>query len=374
MLWVVFALLTGLAVFSVLWPLARRPQALDRTEADVAFYRAQIAEIDRDVTLGLSAATDAEAARAEAGRRLLAASQRSEAPGGRGRAAPRVAAVLALVGVPAVALGLYARLGSPDLPDEPLVARHDTGPGAELMAAVAKIESHLLAHPEDGRGHEVLAPIYLRLGRPVEAAGAYSAALRLLGETPQRRANYAEALVAAANGTVTAEARESFEQARAEDPKNDKAALYLGLAAEQDGDKALALRIWGDELAHAPADAYWVPMLRARVAQLSGPDAAPAGAAPGIPAPPPAAAAAIAALPANDQQMAIRGMVDRLATRLADQGQDLNGWLRLIRAYSVLKDADKARQALADAKRNLGHDAAARAQIDALARELGLEG
>jgi len=71
---------------------------------------------------------------------------------------------------------------------------------------------------------------------------------------------------------------------------------------------------------------------------------------------------------------AIRGMVDGLAARLAQNGQDLEGWLRLVRSYTVLHEPDKARAALIDAKRNLAGDPNAIARIEALARELGLEG
>jgi cytochrome c-type biogenesis protein CcmH len=71
---------------------------------------------------------------------------------------------------------------------------------------------------------------------------------------------------------------------------------------------------------------------------------------------------------------AIRAMVDRLAARLAQNGNDVEGWLRLVRSYSVLQETDRARAALIDAKRNLAGDPGAIARLEALARELGLEG
>ena len=70
----------------------------------------------------------------------------------------------------------------------------------------------------------------------------------------------------------------------------------------------------------------------------------------------------------------IRNMVEGLAARLAQNGQDLEGWLRLVRSYTVLHESGKARAALVDAKRNLSNDPSAVARLDALARELGLEG
>jgi cytochrome c-type biogenesis protein CcmH len=92
------------------------------------------------------------------------------------------------------------------------------------------------------------------------------------------------------------------------------------------------------------------------------------------PAANPALAAKIEAMSGGDQASAIHSMVDRLAARLAQNGQDVEGWLRLIRAYAVLNETDKARSALMDAKRNLAADATAKGRIETLARELGLEG
>ena len=71
---------------------------------------------------------------------------------------------------------------------------------------------------------------------------------------------------------------------------------------------------------------------------------------------------------------AIRAMVEGLAARLAQNGHDLEGWLRLVRSYTVLQEPEKARSALIDAKRNLAGDKDAIARLEALARELGLEG
>jgi cytochrome c-type biogenesis protein CcmH len=270
-----------------------------------------------------------------------------------------------LIFVPVLALSLYATIGRPDMPDAPLAARLEASPARrDLAAAIAKIEAHLAQHPDDGRGYEVLAPVYLRMGRAGEAVNAARAALRLLGETPARHALYGEALVAAANGVVTPEAKQSFEAAVAKDPSAAEPRFFLGLAAEQEGDKARAREIWGRLVAEAPQDAPWAQALRERVATLG---AGPGTTQDGL-------AAKIEALPEAGRMNAIRGMVEGLASRLAQNGQDLEGWLRLVRSYTVLHEPGKARSALVDAKRNLAGDPSAVARIEALARELGLEG
>ncbi|MGO9673895.1 MAG: c-type cytochrome biogenesis protein CcmI [Methylocella sp.] len=375
----VFAVLTGVAVLSVLWPLVRTPRGLSRGAIDVAFYKDQLAAIDRDAAEGLVAARDAEGAKAEAARRLLAvvdAPQLGAAQTGR---AARYGGIAACLFVPAAALGLYAFIGHPGLPDLPLTARLKESPDRmDLMAAIAKIEAHLAQDPNDGRGYEVLAPVYMRLGRYDDAVKASEAALRLNGETPERLARYGEAQVDAARGEVTPQARQAFEAASAKNPALPLARFYLGLAAAQDGDDSRAKEIWETLLKDAPANAPWIPTVRQQLAALSS-DAAQAageagGGAPTGPAANPALAAKIQSMSGAEQSSAIRGMVDNLAARLAQNGQDVEGWLRLVRAYSVLHEEGKAKTALSEARRNLAADPTASARIEALARELGLEG
>ncbi len=129
----------------------------------------------------------------------------------------------------------------------PLASREKPGsePGeGGIMAALEKIETHLSRNPDDGRGHdEVVAPIYMRLGRFNDAVRAYSAAARLLGSTADRQANLAEAMIYQGQGIVTAEARTALEAATAIDPKHIKARFFLALAAQQDGDRAKSVTL-----------------------------------------------------------------------------------------------------------------------------------
>ena len=112
-------------------------------------------------------------------------------------------------------------------------------------------------------------------------------------------------------------------------------------------------------VADAPPDAHWLEAVKTRLASLKG---APA---------PGAAAGAPAAVPEAQKAM-IEGMVSRLADRLASDGGSVDEWSRLIRAYTVLHQADKAKAALADARKALAPDPNAVASLDALAHDLGL--
>src|SRR5918911_1308801 len=190
-IWVIFALMTGAAVLAVLLPLSRVPARHAEERIETKFYRDQIAEIERDMERGLLSPAEAEAARAEAGRRLLrAAAARSAAGDVMGEPAlrrRRAVSAIALSVVPLIALAVYGAYGSPQLPAQPLSARLKAEPERiDVAAAVARIEAHLAARPDDGRGWEVVAPVYARSGRFDDAAKAYASAMRLLGETAPR--------------------------------------------------------------------------------------------------------------------------------------------------------------------------------------------
>ncbi len=286
MVWFVLAGMAAIAALAALWPVLRssRPCTDDDPPAsEAAFYKAQLDEIQRDVERGQLPRSEAADARAEAARRLIAT--RSEAPETPSPSSSRqrlAAVALIAVGLPVIAFPLYILLGRPQMPDEPLASRRPASlASSDIGAAVAGVEAHLIAKPDDGKGWAVIAPVYMRLGRYDDAARAYSEALRLLGEDGARRAAYGEALMAAAGGVVTDKAREAFAKALAEEPDQPQARFYLALAAEQDGKTAEAIQAYESLIAAAPADAHWLGAVKARLASLKGePPRAAEGAGP----------------------------------------------------------------------------------------------
>jgi cytochrome c-type biogenesis protein CcmH len=347
MLWFALALMTGAAMAAIAWPLTRQARSL-RSGSDLAVYRDQLEEVRRDQAAGRIGDSEAEAAEVEVSRRLLAAADAEAAlqastatPGSRRRAV----ALAALVVVSFGSAGTYLSLGSPTLPGQPLASRDQ---GQSIDAMIAQVEGHLARNPNDGRGWEVIAPVYLRLGRVEDAIKARRNALAFSGETSERQAGLGEALVAASDGKITPEARKSFARAVELDGGNIKARYFLGVAAEQDGQ---------------PADAPWAEFIRQEVTRVSG--------APG----PSAEDVAAASRLAPDQQTAmVQTMVARLAERLHQDGSDIEGWLRLVRSYMVLGDRDKALAAVGDARRALAGDPEKLRKIEELVKGLGLEG
>jgi cytochrome c-type biogenesis protein CcmH len=366
-LWFVFALMTVAAIFAVLWPLSRGSSA-PAGGSEAVVYRDQLAEIDRDVSAGLIGVSEAEAARVEIGRRLLAAADGArDLPPRSNLGLRRASAIVALVGLPIAAVTLYLALGSPFLGDFPLASRTRTADvNQPLDNMVAQVEAHLEKNPTDGRGWTVLAPVLARLSRWDDAVRAYRNSITYAGDSADRRSDLGEALAAAAGGVVTAEAKAEFERALAQSADEPRANYYLGLAAEQDGRRTDAATIWRTMLAKAPADAPWRTLVQAALTRVGGGPVAPALSNDAM--------AAAKDMNENDRGAMIRGMVDRLATRLKQNGDDVEGWLRLMRAYMVMGDRDKAASALVEARQAVANDTERLRQLNEGVKNLGLGG
>jgi cytochrome c-type biogenesis protein CcmH len=374
LLWIAFAVLTAAVLAAVLAPLCRRSGADAAGAGSLEVYRDQLAELEGERARGLLEESEADAARIEISRRLLASAAQSERPvssAGTNATLTRAVPVAVAVFVPLLTLGLYLTYGSPGLPSYPFAARSQAPlEGAQLGELVAKVEARLREHPEEGEGWDVIAPVYLRLGRFRDAADAFARAARLKGESVKRLAGLAEASVLGADGVVTEEARLAYEKILKLEPGRPDARFWLALAKEQDGRLAEAVAEYNALLNESDAAAPWRAALEQRIAgvsqRLSG---APAPASPG---PTAEDVAAAEKLSADDRARMIADMVEGLARRLKRDGRDLAGWRRLVNAYVVLGRKDDALVALADARKSFGGDEKALAELAALARSLGL--
>lgn len=363
LLWFLFAAMTAGVILGVLRPL-RRKKAASGAEREVALYRDQLAEVERDVERGVIEPAEGEAAKVEVSRRLLAAADALEEEradvGVRTGLSARAVALVIMVALPVFSLGLYLALGSPGLPDQPFKERM-AAPVEQLPidALVLRVEEHLKSDPKDVRGWEVLAPAYIRQRRYDDAANAWSQAIALGGESAARLAARGEARVFAAGG-LSPEAREDFRKAAALDTHEPRAQYYLGAAEVEDDKKDAATARWKALLASAPKDAPWRASLEAELAQLENPAASNANA----PGPNASQVGAAASMSPEDRQKMIEGMVGGLAARLEKSPNDIDGWLRLIRAYGVLGKKPDAQAALAKARQAFATDKLALARLD----------
>src|SRR5450631_2887248 len=287
-LWLILLLMTLAAVFAVCWPLARRQKSV-RSGSDIAVYRDQLDEIGRDEVASRIGNVEAEAARVEVSRRLIAAAEAAKAATQIAAPGPaslyrRATIAAAIVLLPLAAGATYFSLGSPNLNPISMNAATDGQalPGG-IEQTVAEVETYLESNPKNGRGWELLAPVYLRLGRFDDAVRARRNALEIFGPDAARLGDLGEAFVMASNGVVTAEAKDLFARANAADPEDVMAQYYLGLSAKQDGRRDEAAQRWTALISSAREGAEWLPLVRNALARIDekGPSAVVAAPASG---------------------------------------------------------------------------------------------
>jgi cytochrome c-type biogenesis protein CcmH len=410
-LWIILTVLTAICAAVLTIPLVRRQEArLDAQTATIAVLKDQLADVDVQLAAGTIPPGDAEGLRIEIKRRMLAAGHIPEEAQKTMGARALSGVAIGLAAMVALAAGaLYTSMGKPGMggiggtsvavtaPTQQAAA----DPGAsnsEVAGLIGALEAKMAKNPSDPEGWRMLGWSYFQTERFADAATAYGKAVALKPDGEGYQSAYGEALALAANGNISPDARKAFEKAVAQDPNDARARFFLGQAKAQSGDAKGAIDDWLALLGDSATDAPWVPQLRAMLTQtaqaagiditarlaavkqptsggasVAGPPAeAVAGAAVGAPGPSADQIAGAAAMSPADRQAMVAGMVDRLATRLAANPNDEAGWLRLIRARSVLGDAAATKKARDDALKAFAGDAAATARIKAAAAEAGI--
>jgi cytochrome c-type biogenesis protein CcmH len=374
MLWIILTAMIVIAAVGVTVPLVRRRNSGRGRGGNIAVLKDQLNELEARVAADAIPAAEAESLRTEIKRRILAEGPESETP-----ARPigeRSLALLAL-GLVVIVLfgstGLYLKLGRPDLTGASTSALATAGtgtdsppPDAQVAGMISQLEAKLKQSPNDAEGWHMLGWSYLQTARYADAATAYGRAAAL-DPKPLYLSAQGEALVQAADGQITPDARRLFHKAAAADPADARARYYLALDKDQKGDHRGAVADWIALLKNAPPDAPWAGEVRAVVMRVAGerglnvagqlPPAAPASAAADV-SPPSASTpgeptpdqmASVSQMPAGDQQVMIHKMVDGLAARLKASPRDPDGWLRLMRARMVLNQPEAASAAYRDA-------------------------
>lgn len=379
-IWIVAIFLTLAAAMALLRPLLRTPAAAENAAAyDREVYKDQLVELERDEARGLISGREAEEARAEIGRRLLKADAQARA-GRAGTGSKRAALVagLAVLSVPLVSWGLYAAIGSPTLPDQPLAMRMEKNPAnSSVDELVARAEDHLRRNPDDATGWEVLGPIYMRLGRFDDSANAWRNLIRIRGENADRLNGLGEALGAGARGMVSGASLEAFRKALTLDPANEKSRFFVAVGAAQAGRLDEARAEWKSLSEEAAEGSPWRQAALDAIREAGGetPAASRAARSDGAGEPRGPTASDIAAardMSAEDRQAMIEGMIAQLDDRLKDNPDDAPGWQRLIRAYAVMGRKEDAEAALARAMKAFEDKPEQAGQLEAFARSLGI--
>jgi cytochrome c-type biogenesis protein CcmH len=328
--------------------------AAGAAEADPAqdVYRRQLAEIDDLADRGLIAETERKSARAEAGRRLLAAADAVAAPWSPDAKA-RGAVLLAVAAAPALALGLYLALGAPGTPDQPYAARLKAWREGDLMRltppeAAAVLRQVTGERPADAEGFRLLGMVEGAAQNPLGAVRALRKAAELAPQRPEIWQMLGEAEIVANGGKVGAAAEAAFRRLLTLQPGSPSARFFLAQAQADAGRKDAAVAQLQSLLADLPAADERRGAVEASIAQLQGQPAAPAG---------------------DPEQLAmIQRMVEGLATKLKDNPDNPEGWVRLVRAYAVLGDTAKRDAAYASARARYAGSPQVVQQLDEAAR------
>ncbi len=357
--WAILAVASLAACAVVAAPLFRKPVAAAGDEADLAFHRAQLDELRRDLERGLISEEQHAVAEAEIGRRLLVSSpseKRAKTP----KPSSRSVVFGAVVGlsIPAATIILYALIGNPGVPSQPFGSRTDEA-GREYQALVElgrTLEERLVDLPDDRDTLIALAETRSRLRQFSLAADLYRRAVDQVDDDPPLKGNLlaamAEMLILSADGQMVPAARQAVLESLRLNPDEPRARYYQGAIRLEDGDIEGALLVWRRLRADSADTAPWLRSLTARIADAEA-RLASTGAAPALD---PDAMAGMMALSEEERAEQIGQMVDGLAARLEDNPEDVSGWLRLARAYGVMERHDEAVGALDRAADQVGDD------------------
>ena len=398
--WITALALTLGVVLVLARPLLRRSELADSDRAyDFQIYRDQLAEVENDLSRGVLSENEAARTRVEVSRRLLEADKALQMQDHRVGSSHAVnLGALAFIGIFILSstLGVYVWLGADGAPDLPLKTRQadmasqqaqrpsqqtaeaQVGDITEMADAVDQSYRDLVAQlretvgkrPDDLQGHELLATHEARLGRFAAAAKAKARAVELKGDgaSGEDFTDLAELMIVAAGGYVSPEAEQALGEAIQRDVTNPRARYYSGLDLAQNGRPDLAYQLWSDLLAKGPDDAPWIAPIKEQigdVARMAGIDAT-------LPGPSRTQVEDAQNLSADDQQAMIKGMVARLSERLANEGGTVQEWARLINAYGVLKDVEKAKAILTEARQKFANDPSALSLLAETARAAGI--
>lgn len=362
--WIITALLTAAASIAVMYPFLRQQKAAAEAEHDLAVYKDQLSELESEVKRGLIPKDDAAEARAEIGRRIIKLNDATK-PSGESRqlaGKSRLVAVAGILAVPIISWGLYGYLGSPGMPAMPLAGRLHSDPAmASIGELIGRAESHLANNPQDIKGWETLAPVYMRLGRYRDAAKAYRQIILLSGSKAGTEAMLGEALVGVSEGIVTSDAVAAFRKALELDPKEPRAQFFIALARAQEGKLEEARNLWSQMVSELPQNSPWHAVAQEALSghDSNGSSAETSDARPEVDN-------------SGAQQDMIEGMVASLDARLRENPDNPEGWQQLVRSYIVLGRQDDARDALKRGMEALGNESAAAEELSIFSRDLGI--
>jgi cytochrome c-type biogenesis protein CcmH len=229
-----------------LWLGLRSPEGkADRKQANLAIFRDQLAELEREKKEGSLAEGDFEQAKRELQRRLLEEVEPEAGAATSGKhGASRKTALAILVLMPVLAALGYSMLGTPNALDPNRTAAPQQMSQEQINEMVAKLAERMKANPDNMQGWLMLARSYKTMGRYEEAAEAYGKAEKVINDDPELLASYAETLAMAGGNGLKGKPSQLVERALKIDPQHPHALFLAGAAAMDAGDNKKGIAYW----------------------------------------------------------------------------------------------------------------------------------
>lgn len=358
--WVPFIFFALVAAILMAMPMLRQKRSVvTSSDATPAVLLDQLDEVGRDMERGLISAEEAQAAEQEIKRRMLVHARKNASAAGPSMAGGRVTLVLSAVFVPIFAAGYYAAMGAPEISSIAFAQRaEERQEAAQITDATAQLYEQLVNDPDGGpsEGWMMLGQAYAQMGRFSDAVNAFEIVSKRPEADSAVFSMLAEAVINVEQGVVTPRAETAIDRAIVLGPTNPAAVYYKAIALAQAGDAEGARTLLIERLETVDGFYPWMETLLGEANRI--------GAEIGV-APVPLARFAPMAdtlgpteedvlnaqdMSEEDRGAFIRSMVDRLAARLEDAPDDLDGWMQLGNAYSVLGREDEAIAALEQAE------------------------
>ena len=277
MLWIIFTGMVTIALFIIFLPLLR-PKGNDLKSADhfTLFYQGQLKELENEITQRMISEDDAQISRAEIAQNLRAASG-SESKEPKKISKFYIKFITAVIGftIPILSFGLYAMIGSPNLPSQESSTPQEISKGntgtleSASVALVSQLASRLQQNPNNFENWRLYARSLVLLRRFTDAIAAYNQAIPLSPKGINLLSELAEAQINAADGVVNSNALKTLERSLLINPKEPRTRYYVGLAAKQAGRLKHALEIWLNLQRDSTPDAPWSKTLSEQISRLS---------------------------------------------------------------------------------------------------------
>ena len=280
--------------------------------------------------------------------------------------------------LPASALAIYGFLGSPTIADQPYGERTltkekkgdqsrqiNTNERTSLDQLAENLARKMRENPGRLEGWILLGRTYTTLNRWSDASDSFKKAYKLSPTHPDLAGSLAEALYMADNSTFSSYTLDVLSRALKDNPLDPKPLFYWGLAKSKGGKHREAFDTWSKLKLISPKNAIWMPTLNQKIMETAkilgiklesgnslqdkktnktlGPQD---NTETTIPGPSREDIEAANQMSSQERMEFIRSMVERLAERLEENPNDLNGWRRLLRAYRVLGEKEKAQMVL----------------------------